>query len=208
MYYMENMTIRQLNSSDTKNFCDLIINMYSDLENLEWFSPMPYDFDTVKAIIENPRFYIIGAFIDNKLCAVSSLDYKCGKLVGKINFPPECDTTKLVEAGFTMVHSSFKGNGIMKILLDHLLTYARENDLQWMFGKVHKNNFASSKSLAKKGFEFVCPYSKPVNKNDFISLSSQNFFSKKGKENAKITLEKFKNQDEIIVDYNILLKRL
>lgn len=202
------MKIRQLNVNDTQEFCNLIVNMYSDLENLEWFSPMPYDYENVKSIIENPRFYIIGGFIDSKLCAVSSLDYKCGKLIGKINFPHNCNTEKLVEFGFTMVHSNFKGQGIMKILVDFLIEKAKKDGLEWAFGKVNVNNFASSKSLLKKGFEVFCPYAKPVNKEDFIALSSQEFFSKRGKENAKITLEKFKDKDEIIVDYNIMMKDL
>lgn len=36
-------------------------------------------------MIENPRFYIVGAFIRNKLIVVSSLDYTCGKPIGKID---------------------------------------------------------------------------------------------------------------------------
>lgn len=202
------MIIKQLTTNDTEEFCKLIVNMYSDLENLEWFSPMPYDYENVKSMIENPRFYIIGAFENDKLCAVSSFDYKCGKLIGKIDFPENCNTDKLVEIGFTMVHSEYKGNGIMKQLVEYLTTKAKADGLEWIFGKVHKNNFASSKSLMKKGFELYCPYSKPVKKDEFIHLSSQDFFSSRGKENAKTTLSKNENKSEIIVDYNILLKKL
>ena len=35
--------IRQLTSDDAANFSSLIIDMYSNLDNLEWFSPMPFD---------------------------------------------------------------------------------------------------------------------------------------------------------------------
>ena len=202
------MLIRQLNVDDTQSFCNLIVNMYSDLENLEWFSPMPYDFNNVKSMIENPRFYIIGVYDNNQLVAVSSFDYKCGKLIGKINFPSNCDTSKLVEIAFTMVHSEFKGRGIMKEMVKVLIDKAKFDGFEWVFGKVHKDNLASSKSLQKNGFNIHCPYSKPVNKDDFISLSSQDFFSKQGKENAKITLNKFLNNSEIIVDYNILIKNI
>lgn len=66
---------------------------------------MPYDLENVTGMIENPRFYIIGAFINSKLAGISSLDYKCGKLIGKINFPEGCNTEKLVEIGFNIVHS-------------------------------------------------------------------------------------------------------
>lgn len=199
------MLIRELNINDTQSFCNLIVNMYSDLENLEWFSPMPYDFDNVKSMIENPRFYIIGVFDNDTLCAVSSFDYKCGKLIGKINFPSNCNTEKLVEIGFTMVHSHYKGQGIMKKMVEFLIQKAKQEGFEWTFSKVHINNFASSKSLQKNGFKIHCPYSKPVNKKDFIHLSSQDFFSQKGKVNANITLSKFTNAPEIIVDYNILV---
>lgn len=202
------MFIRQLKVEDAQNFSNLIVNMYSNLENLEWFSPMPFDLDNVKSMIENPRFYIVGAFENNKLIAVSSFDYKCGKLIGKINFPDNCNTDKLVEFGFTMVHSDFRGNGIMKVLVDHLIDKAKQEGFEWAFGKVNKNNFASYKSLIKKGFYKHCDYSKPIKINEFISLSSEDFFSKIGKQNAKVTLEKFKDQPEIIADYHILMKVL
>lgn len=201
------MNIRQLNVNDTEKFCDLIIDMYSNLENLEWFSPMPYDYNNVKSMIENPRFYIIGVFDEENLCAVSSLDYKCGKLIGKVEFPKECNTDKLVEIGFTMVSSKYRGRGIMKIMVANLLEKIKADGFEWAFGKVHKNNFASSKSLIKNGFIVCNDYIKPVKKADFISLSSEAFFSKVGKENAKITLSRIKPEDEeIIVDYNILIK--
>lgn len=202
------MIIRQLNEKDTQNFCDLIVNMYSDLENLEWFSPMPFDFDNVKSMIENKRFYIIGVFENDQLCAVSSFDYKCGKLIGKIDFPENCNTEKLVEIGFTMVHSNFKGKGIMKKMIEFLVEKAKTDGFEWVFSKVHKDNLASSKSLLKCGFNKFCQYLKPISKEDFISLSSKEFFSKRGKENAKITLLKFENKTEIIVNYDIIIKSL
>lgn len=199
--------IRKLTLNDTQQFCDLIVNMYSHLENLEWFSPMPYDYDNVKSIIENPRFYVIGYFDEDKLIAVSSFDYKCGKLIGKVDFPDYCDTSKLVEFGFTMVHSDYRGNGIMKKLVSFLLEEAKIQGFKWAFGKVHKDNFASSKSLIHNGFKVVGDYTKPVKVDDFKSLSSKSFFSNKGKENAEKTLSKIRNDDtEIIVDYNIILR--
>ena len=202
------MLIRQLIEADAQAFSELIINMYAHLENLEWFSPMPYDIENVQNIITNPRFYIIGIFDGDILCAVSSFDYKCGKLIGKIEFPTNCNTSKLVEIGFTMVHSNYKGRGIMKQMVKFLLDKAKEDGFEWVFSKVHKNNFASSKSLLNNGFEVYSSYKKPVNKQEFISLFSQDFFSKQGKVNAKNTLSKFLNNDDIIVNYNILLKSL
>lgn len=201
--------IRKLNINDTKQFSDLIINMYSNLENLEWFSPMPFDEENVKSMIEDPRFYIIGYFDNNKLCAVGSLDYKCGKLIGKIDFPSNCNTNKLVEVAFHMVHSDHRGNGIMKKLLAFLLKIIKQNGFEWVFGKVNKNNFASLKSLIKMGFYEHADFAKPVKIKDFKKLSSEPFFSKIGKENAKKTLSKYdENSTEIIADYKIMIKQL
>lgn len=201
------MKIKKLTKSDVNGFCDLIVDMYSHLENLEWFSPMPYDYDNVLGMIENPRFYIIGVFDGDKLIAVSSFDYKCGKLIGKINFPPDCDTTKLVEIGFTMVHSNYRGQGIMKLMVKHLLEVALKQNFKWVFGKVHINNFASSKSLMANGFTKWITYQKEVNKSDFISLSSKEFFSEIGKQNALITLKNCTGEN-IIVYYDIIIKKL
>lgn len=201
--------IKQLTAEHTQQFCDLIINMYSNLENLEWFSPMPFDYDNVKGMIENNRFYIIGYFKDDFLCGVGSVDYKCGKLIGKIDLPEECDTTKLVELGFSMVHSDYRGNGLMKEMIDHLINKLKNDGYEWAFGKVHVNNFASSKSLIKKGFSVYSPFTKPVNVADFVSLSSAPFFSKIGKQNAKQTLSKVDaNAEKLFVNYNILIKKL
>ena len=200
--------IRQLTVNDAENFSNLILNMYSNLDNLEWFSPMPFDVENVKGMIENPRFYIIGYFDEDTLCGVGSLDYKCGKLIGKVDFPPSCNTEKLVELGFHMVDSNYRGKGIMKEMVGYLINKLENDGFEWAFGKVHKDNLASSKSLMKKGFEVYSDYSKPVKKEDFIFLSSQSFFSKIGKENAEKTLNKNSENEKIIVDYHILVKKL
>lgn len=201
--------IRQLTVADTEAFCDLIVDMYGHLENLEWFTPMPYDYDSVKGMIEKDRFYIIGCFDGDTLCGVSSLDYKCGKLIGKIDFPSECNLDSIVEIGFNMVHSKYRGQGIMKLMVGYLLDKIETDGYEWAFSKVHKDNFASSKSLIKNGFEVKMSYSKPVSKDDFIALSSQDFFSQNGKANAEKTLAKLtKDATDIIVDYNILFKKI
>jgi GNAT superfamily N-acetyltransferase len=142
------------------------------------------------------------------LVGVGSLDYKCGKLIGKIDFGSECDTSKLVELSFGIVHSGYRGKGIMKSLLSTLLEKIKNDGFEWAFAKIHKDNIASNKASMSNGLSVLCSYSKPVKKEDFIYLSSQSFFSEAGKEKAKSTLEKFKDSENIIVDYNILMKRI
>lgn len=201
--------IRQLEVKDTKDFCNLIVNMYSNLENLEWFTPMPYDYDNVKGMIENPRFYIIGYFENDTLCGVGSLDYKCGKLIGKIDFPDNCNTDKLVEVGFHIVHTKYRGNGIMKKMLNYLLEKIENDGFEWVFGKVNKDNLASYNSLLKCGFYDFNRYVKPVKIKDFKELSSADFFCKKGKENADKTLAKYSGSDEnLFADYRIVMKKI
>ncbi len=203
------MEIKQLTSNNTDEFCELIKNMYAHLENLEWFTPMPFDAESVRNMLEKPRFYIIGAFENNHLCGVSSLDYKCGKLIGKINFPNNVNTESLVEIGFNMVHSSHRGKGIMKQMVSFLLNKCKTDGFEWVFSKVHKDNFASSKSLEKNDFYIFDSYAKNVSKEDFIMLSSQDFFSKTGKINAEKTLSNYSAEDtEIIVDYNLYIKKI
>lgn len=202
------MEIRQLTIEDAEQFSNLIVNMYSNLENLEWFSPMPYDIENVINMITNPRFYILGLFDNNFLCAVSSLDYKCGKLIGKIDFPKDCNTDKLVEFGFTMVHYNYRGHGYAKKIGEELLKKVEQDGFEWCFGKVHKNNLASVKTLLNNKFYIYCDLHKPIKKIDFINLSNTPFFSKLGKENAKKTLEKFTNCQEIIAEYYIIMKKL
>ena len=132
-------------------------------------------------MLENPRFYIIGAFIDGALAGVSSLDYKCGKLIGKIDFPEDCNTDKLVEIGFNIVHSDYRGRKIMQSLIAILLEKIKNDGFEYVFTKVHEDNIASNKSCLNKGFEKWCNYKKSVNKEDFKFLSSQSFFCPQGK---------------------------
>ena len=108
-----------------------------------------------------------------------------------------------------MVHSSHRGKGIMKTLVSQILTKIKNDGFEWAFAKVHKDNFASEKSLTKNGFSIFANYKKPVKMAEFKMLSSQPFFSKIGKENASKTLSKYdENATEITVDYHILTKKL
>lgn len=202
------MEFRKLEERDVCEFSELIENMYSGLENLEWFTPMPFDEENVLNMIQKPRFYILGAFEDNKLVGVSSLDYKCGKLLGKMDFPENCNTEKLVEIGFNLVHLDYRGNKIMQKLIQQLLEKLKQDGYEWVFVKVHKDNIASNKSCYNLGFKLWKEYRKSVNKEEFENLANQPFFSKEGKVNAEKTLSKFADKDEIVVDYNILIRKV
>ena len=202
------MEIRKLTTDDAKQFSELIVDMYANLTSIEWFSPMPFKENDVAEIISKPRFYIVGAFDNNFLCAVASLDYKCGKLIGKIDFPKECDTDKLVEFGFTMVHSKYRGQGIMKTLVAHLIEVAKSQGLEWGFGKVHKDNLASSTSMIRKGFYKTNDYNKPVKIEEIQSLINDKVLNETATKNILAKISKNDDKDFIYVDYEILMKKL
>lgn len=204
-----NFEIKKLTSLHTQAFCDLIIDMYKHLENLEWFSPMPYDYNNVKSILENPRFFVVGVFDGDILCAVSSFDYKCGKLIGKIQFPKECNTDKLVEIGFTMVNSNYRGKKLMKTMVKYLVEEAKKQNFEWVFAKVHAFNIASEKSMLNNDFKKVLQFDKTIKVADIKDLIKSGNVNKTACKKMNDTLQKYNNtNEEITVKYNIILKKI
>lgn len=200
------MEFRQLSIKDTKSFAALIQNMYKHLNNLEWFSPMPFDEENVKGIIENPRFFVLGAYENDELCAVSSFDFKCGKLIGQSCMPSYCTLENTAEIGFTMVKSNFKGRGIMKQLIKELEGAALRFNKKYLFGKVHIDNLASYKSFLGCGFSEFSKYDKAVHRDEFESFLSSGLLMPSTITKAKETLKR--NADDIIVKYAILIKEI
>lgn len=200
------MEFKILTEENAKEFTSLIKDMYENLENLEWFSPMPYDEENVREILLNPRFFVLGAFENGKLCAVSSFDFKCGKLIGKNFMPQDCSLENTVEIGFTMVRDDCKGRGIMKSLICELENYAKKFDKKYFFGKVHVDNLASSKSFLSQDYAVFSRFEKQVNRDEFQSFLKSGLLKKSTQEKAEISLQK--NVGDIIVDYEILIKKL
>lgn len=198
------MEFRRLMKKDAKEFSGLIQNMYNNLENLEWFSPMPYDEEGVKEIIANPRFFILGAFENNEMCAVSSFDFKCGKLIGQSCLPAYCTIENTAEIGFTMVKSNFKGRGIMKSLIKQLENSAALFNKKYLFGKVHVDNIASYKSFISCGFEEFSRYEKTVTRTEFEKFLTSGLLLPSTCAKAKESLKR--NRGDIAVQYAILIK--
>ena len=58
-------------------------------------------------------------------------------------------------------------------------------------------------------FETFVRFKKSVSMSEFKALSSENFFSTIGKENAQKTLSKYDDAaTEILVDYDIIIKKI
>ena len=202
----DKMEFRKLTEEDAPQMVTLIVDMYKHLDNLEWFSPMPYDEEGVRAILTNPRFFILGAMESGKLCALSSFDFKCGKLIGQSCMPQYCSLDNTAEIGFTMVHSNYKGQGIMKMLLNKLQDFAPLFNKKYLFGKVHIDNIASYKSFTHCGWAEFSRFDKSVKREEFQSFLSSGLLKPSTLEKAKASLNK--NNDDIIVKYAILLKEL
>ncbi len=171
------MITRQLTKDDLNEFKKLILDMYANLVTLEWFSPMPLGDEDILSMLENERFYILGLFDGDTLAAVTSLDYKCGKIYGKVEFPEGCDESKLVEIAFNIVRSDYRGNGYMKMLVAEVVEYIKSLGLTDVFSKVHRDNFASSKSILANGLEQLCDYPKPLKVKDMLYLLDKNVLS-------------------------------
>ncbi len=200
------MEFRQLSEQDAKESSLLIVNMYGNLDNLEWFSPMPYDEENVKNILTNPRYFVLGAFEDKKLCALSSLDFKCGKLIGQSCIPPYCSIENTVEIGFTMVNSNFLGQGIMKRLIEQLEKQAQLLNKKYIFGKVHIDNLASYISFIHSGFKEYSRFDKEVKREDFEAFLSSGLLKATTLNKAKNSL--FHATNNVIVKYAILIKEI
>ena len=115
---------------------------------------------------------------------------------------------KMVEIAFTMVHSNYRGNGIMKTLVNKLIAEAKSQNFEWVFGKVHKDNFASSRSLINNAFYKHCDYKKLVKIETIKTLLSFNVLSNKATRKIEDKLKLQSNETFIQVDYQILLKKL
>ncbi len=198
------MIIKKLTEQNAEQFQKLILDMYSHLENLEWFSPMPTDFESVKDIIASPRFLVLGAFEGGDLLAVSSFDYKCGKLIGQNILPQDCTLENTVEIGFTMVKSNCQGKGIMKKLIVVLEEIAAKQNFEYIFGKVHIDNNASFKSFLSCGYTKFCEYEKPLKREEFLSFIEKKILKPTTENKAKLTLQK----DILSVRYAIYIKIL
>lgn len=200
------MITRRLTKDDLAEFKKLILDMYANLVTLEWFSPMPLGDDDILSMLENERFYILGLFDGDTLAGVSSLDYKCGKIYGKVEFPEGCDESKLVEVAFNIVKTDYRGHGYMKMLVNEVIDYAKSIGLNCIFSKVHNDNIASSKSIEANGLIKFCSYPKPLKVKDMLYLLEMNVLSKSATDRAN---ELIASSDGEVVNcnYNLFYKK-
>ena len=195
------MEIRLLNKNDAKQFSNLILAMYQKLDNFEWFGLMPTDIENITAMIESPRFTIMGAFENGVLVGVSSFDYLCGKLIGKIDFPADCDTEHMVEVAFTLVNPNYRGKHIAGAIIEKLMKLAVDKKYQSIFAKIHVDNIPSQKVFMRLGYKADLKFVKEVHREKFEKLLTEEFLNDTARKNAIETLAK--SSGELPLSYQI-----
>ena len=108
------------------------------------------------------RFFSAGAGLSRKLLArLTQIDYaremafvaldrNTGQLLGVSRFVADPDYTRGEYA--ILVRSDLKGHGLGWVLMQHLITYARTEGLQQLFGSVLAENTTMLKMCAELGF--------------------------------------------------------
>ncbi len=152
---------RKLEKTDAQSFVDLLNDMYGVLPNKEWFLPISTNLNDVQALLVNPRFYILGAFLGHKLVGVSASDYQPNKTVNSVVIPKKFDLTAVVGLAFNIVHTSARGVGLMYKMCTKNIDRNVAEGYKTVVATVHPDNLASKKTLLKLGFELVGSKQKP-----------------------------------------------
>lgn len=202
------MTIRELTENDAKVFGNLIIDMYQHIDDIEGFVPIPYDNLNIRCMLTNSRYYFLGAFEDNMLIGVACLDYLCSELLEEIGLQERFKFEKIIELNFVVVHSDYRGKGVMRELYKHVLAKANSEHFSIIFGKANKFNFATISSYLHSEFSRLFDYEQKINKEDFKFIANSSFLKPHAKYSALNTLKRFEHQKFITLKFSILIKHL
>lgn len=137
---------------------DKIENIYNlhnfiidNLENKEFF--IPYTKEEVKHICKEENGIIIGVFIEDKVIAMSAIEFDSNNEVmfaKDINFIN--DNENVIEIGGCMVAPEYRGNNLMQIMNELLLEKVIENEnIRYIGATAHPQNYYSVSSLLKLG---------------------------------------------------------
>lgn len=200
------MEIRELTLDDANMFSQLLIDMYSSLNDLEEFVPIPYDVLNIKSMLLNSRYYFLGAFENNMLVGTICLDYLCSNLLETTDIKKHYPFEKIVELNFVVVHTNFRGKGIMRSLLTEILAKLQSENYTVIFGKANKFSFSTISSYLHSQFERLFDYEQKISKQDFEYIASAKFIKPTTKHKALKTLERFKNEKYITLKFSVLTK--
>lgn len=165
-----NLEIRTCNSSDVKdiyNIQEIVINNFKKNEK-GYF--LPFTKEWYLRIVNNPDKdgEIYGAFYNNKMIAwiflsVSTRMEQIKSLIPDIN-------GKCADIDGVIVLPEYRGNGLQKILINHLESKAKEKSITNVVAEVTFGNEFSLKNLQELGYEIKTWYQKDKNIKRHILL--------------------------------------
>lgn len=202
------MTFRELTESDAGMFSSLIIDMYQHINDIEGFVPIPYDNLNIRSMLTNSRYYFLGAFEQDMLIGIGCIDYFCSDLLEETGLQERFKFEKIVELSFVVVHSNFRGKGIMREIYKQILEKVNAEHFSIIFGKANKFNFSTISSYLHSEFTRLFDYEQKINKEDFKFIANSNFLKPHTKYAALNTLKRFEHQKFITLKYSILIKHL
>lgn len=202
------MIIRELTESDANAFSNLIIDMYQHVDDIEGFVPIPYDNLNIRCMLTNRRYYFLGAFEDDMLIGLTCLDYLCSDLIKETDLQNRFEFEKIIELNFVVVHSQFRGKGVMRELFAHVVEKVTAEHYTIICGKANKFNFSTISSYLHSQFERLFDYQQKINKEDFKFIANSPYLKPATKYSALNTLKRFEHQKFITLKYSVLVKHL
>lgn len=146
------IVVRELNREDHKAVCALIKTVESALANNDWFIPMP-ETALTHMFDENSTLTVYGAEVDGVLAGISLIDsdvLELSDLANALNLPKD---QRGAELGVSMVLPEYRGQHLMRVICEKLVSVAREMGFDYLVASAHEDNLASDRTLLKLGME-------------------------------------------------------
>lgn len=144
------MIIREINLSDEKQLDSLIEEVESNLENRLFWLPIS---DTSRSHFFDATWtHFVGAFDHDTLVAAVGLFFnenEYGENIEALHLTND----KCAEIGRAMVKVDYRHQGLMQILTEKLMEYAKECGVEKLVATVHPDNIPSQRTFFKLGFE-------------------------------------------------------
>ena len=144
------MIIREINLSDEKQLDSLIEEVESNLENRLFWLPIS---DTSRSHFFDATWtHFVGAFDHDTLVAAVGLFFnenEYGENIEALHLTND----KCAEIGRAMVKVDYRHQGLMQILTEKLMEYAKECGVEKLVATVYPDNIPSQRTFFKLGFE-------------------------------------------------------
>lgn len=145
--------IKRLTSANHQDFININKVIRENISNPSWFMPFSEE-NLQNTFNEDSSLVIYGAFIDNKLGAVSLFDTNQEEFA-ELSKACGVSTEFGAELGGSMVLPDFRGQNLMLEINLKLIEVAKQMGLKYFVATVHPDNIASNSSVKKLGMKYV-----------------------------------------------------